>query len=61
MTYEYECTECANLWEEEKKISDPVTKVCPNCGKESAKRLISRSSGTGFVCKGTGWYRDGYT
>ena len=57
MIYEYCCTECKHKWEEDKKISAPKTKICPECKKESAKRLISKSS---FQLKGAGWFKDGY-
>jgi putative FmdB family regulatory protein len=58
ITYEYKCDECGHEWEEQQKITDPVTKVCPECKKESAQRLISR--GNGFILKGGGWAREGY-
>ena len=56
-TYEYTCTECQHNWEEEQSIKDePLTK-CVKCGKNSAKRLISKTS---FILKGGGWFKDGY-
>lgn len=57
-TYEYLCKSCGNEWEEERKIKDPPQDTCPKCKKKTAKRLISR--GTGFMLKGSGWFRDGY-
>lgn len=57
-TYEYKCEACEHLWEEDKKITDPVTTICPECGEEKAKRLIS--GGSGFQLLGSGWFRDGY-
>lgn len=58
MTYEYACTSCNHEWESEQSIKDEPLKVCPNCGKETAKRLISKSS---FVLQGSGWAKDNYS
>jgi len=59
-TYEYICTnkECEHLWEIEQKMSDKHIDICPECEKETAKRLISKSS---FQLKGGGWYKDLYS
>ena len=56
-TYEYECTACGNEFERDQRISEDPIKKCPKCGKQKAKRLISRTS---FVLKGGGWYSDLY-
>ena len=56
-TYEYECEECGGEWEEEQHIKDEPAKMCPLCGEEAAKRLIS--SGTAFSLNGAGWAKDG--
>lgn len=48
-TYDYTCTECQHDWEDFHSITDEPVKVCPNCGKETAKRLISGGSGKGVV------------
>jgi putative FmdB family regulatory protein len=60
MTYEYECSSCQSKWEKQQKISESPEKLCPECGKETAKRLISGRLGAGFVLKGGGWYAEGY-
>ena len=57
-TYEYECKACGGLWEKEQKISDAPVLLCPGCGKQTAKRLISL--GGGFTLKGGGWAADKY-
>lgn len=59
MTYSYECTNCGHKWDAEQKISENALRNCPECKKEAARRLISGAGG--FVLKGSGWYRDGYT
>lgn len=57
-TYEYECGECKHEWASEQSIKDDPEKRCPKCGKETAKRLISRS---GFILQGGCWSTDGYS
>jgi len=56
--YDYICEYCKHEWKEDQKITDPVIKICPKCGKESAKRLISGAPP--FHLKGSGWAKDGY-
>jgi putative FmdB family regulatory protein len=57
-TYEYACKSCDNQWEEVQRISEPSTKICPKCGKDTAQRQISGGS---FILKGGGWYADAYS
>lgn len=57
-TYEYQCRNCGNLWEELQKISEPALDTCPKCHEKSAQRLIS---GGNFILKGGGWYADLYS
>ena len=56
-TYEYQCSACRHEFERDQRISEAPIKKCPECGKQKAKRLISRTS---FVLKGGGWYSDLY-
>lgn len=58
MTYEYECTDpaCHHHWETEQRITEPAIKVCPLCGRETARRLISQGN---FVLNGPGWFKSG--
>jgi putative FmdB family regulatory protein len=60
MTYEYQCTDppCCHLWEAEQRITEAPLKVCPACGKETAKRLISQGN---FILNGSGWAKTGYS
>src|SRR3954466_9421763 len=51
--YEYRCSECGFQDEFLQKHSDPLLTVCPSCGKESFKKLLSAA---GFQLKGSGWY-----
>ena len=57
-TYDYICSSCGNTWEFEQRIVEEPVKVCPKCGKKTAKRQIS--AGAGFILKGGGWYSDLY-
>tara|TARA_R100000742_G_C4276792_1_gene98116 strand:- start:1595 stop:1948 length:354 start_codon:yes stop_codon:yes gene_type:complete len=42
MLYDYECADCKHVVEDvyQKVTDDPLTK-CPNCGKDSLRRVIS--------------------
>jgi putative FmdB family regulatory protein len=51
--YEYRCAECEHQEEHLQKVSDPVLKVCPACGKKSYRKMLSAA---GFQLKGSGWY-----
>lgn len=51
--YEYRCSECGFQDEFLQKHSDPLMTVCPSCGKEALKKLLSAA---GFQLKGSGWY-----
>jgi putative FmdB family regulatory protein len=57
--YTYKCTDkdCEFEWEAEHSIKDDPIKICKKCEKETAKRMISKTS---FQLKGGGWYKDGY-
>ena len=51
--YEYKCAECAFQEEYLQKVSEPPLTVCPSCGKETFKKMLSAA---GFQLKGSGWY-----
>jgi len=51
--YEYECGSCGHQLEAMQKFSDAPLTNCPECGKDSLKKLVSSTS---FQLKGTGWY-----
>ncbi|MEG2172280.1 MAG: zinc ribbon domain-containing protein [Desulfovibrionaceae bacterium] len=55
--YEYQCPECANIFEEWSKASEMKEVMpCPLCQTPS-ERIISH---TAFVLKGGGWYVTDY-
>lgn len=57
-TYEYQCSACGNKFEAFQSITAKPLKKCPNCGKNSARRLIS--AGAGVIFKGSGFYETDY-
>ena len=55
--YEYECDACGNRFELIRKFSDPPLTVCPKCGAEQVRKLVSSPA---FQFKGSGWYVTDY-
>jgi len=53
-TYDYECRSCGYRFETFQSMSDDSLTICPDCGKEQLRRLIS--GGTGVIFKGSGFY-----
>ena len=51
--YEYRCSKCGFQDEYLQKVSEPLLKVCPSCGKAKFEKLMSAP---GFHLKGSGWY-----
>ena len=51
--YEYQCKSCGHELEAMQKVSDPLLKKCPHCGKSQLTRLMSAPV---FRLKGGGWY-----
>lgn len=51
--YEYRCLDCGFQDEFLQKASEPPKTVCPSCGKETFRKLLSAA---GFQLKGSGWY-----
>ena len=51
--YEYRCSKCGFQDEYLQKVSEPLLKVCPSCGKAKFEKLLSAP---GFHLKGSGWY-----
>jgi putative FmdB family regulatory protein len=55
--YEYQCDSCGARFELIRKFSDPPLQVCPTCGAEGVRKLISSPA---FQFKGSGWYVTDY-
>jgi len=51
--YEYQCSSCNHHLEALQKINDAPLRKCPECGRQTLKRLISAPV---FRLKGGGWY-----
>ncbi len=57
-TYEYKCSSCDHKFEKFQMMTADPVKECPECGKETAKRLIG--AGMGVIYKGSGFYTTDY-
>ena len=57
-TYEYQCGACNHRFEKYQSMTEKAIKICPECGKSKAKRLIS--GGAGVLFKGSGFYQTDY-
>ncbi|MBK9444412.1 MAG: zinc ribbon domain-containing protein [Comamonadaceae bacterium] len=51
--YAYKCEACGFAKDVLQKISDPLLKGCPACGKASFSKQLTAA---GFQLKGSGWY-----
>ena len=51
--YEYHCASCGFQKEFLQKMSDPVMTKCPECSKETLKKMVTAAA---FQLKGSGWY-----
>ena len=56
--YEYECRACGRRFELRQSFSDEPVRVCPHCGVEDVRKLLSRPAGIFF--KGPGFYSTDY-
>jgi putative FmdB family regulatory protein len=52
--YSYECSNCGVQFDKLQKFSDKPIKRCPECNKNTAKRVIQPA---GIIFKGSGWYK----
>jgi len=51
--YEYQCGDCNHALDALQKVNDKPLVDCPECGKNTLRRLISAPN---FRLKGEGWY-----
>ena len=51
--YEYKCQNCGHYFEILQRISEEPLSVCPECKKNTLKKLVSAPN---FRLKGEGWY-----
>jgi putative FmdB family regulatory protein len=52
--YTYECNNCGVVFERLQKFTDKPIKRCPECNKNSVKKVIQPA---GIIFKGSGWYK----
>jgi len=57
-TYDYICNDCEKMYEYFQSMSDAPIKECPECKRNSLRRVIS--GGTGLIFKGSGYYLTDY-
>ncbi|MEO8448107.1 MAG: zinc ribbon domain-containing protein [bacterium] len=57
-TYEYKCDDCGHQFDALQSMKDEKLTKCPNCGKETLRRLIG--TGGGLIFKGSGFYLTDY-
>ena len=57
-TYDYICNDCEKMYEYFQSMSDAPKEECPECKKNSLRRVIS--GGTGLIFKGSGYYLTDY-
>ncbi len=57
-TYDYRCQDCDYMFETMQNMSDDPLKTCPECEKDTLRRLIGR--GGGIIFKGSGFYCTDY-
>ena len=57
-TYDYICNDCEKIYEYFQSMSDAPIRECPDCKKNSLRRVIS--GGTGLIFKGSGYYLTDY-
>jgi putative FmdB family regulatory protein len=55
--YDYVCIICHDRFEAKQRVSDPVLRMCNNCGGELKKIY---SSSPAIVFKGSGWHSKDY-
>jgi len=57
-TYDYRCDACGHEFAKFQSMKDDALVTCPECGKDSLRRLIG--SGAGIIFKGSGFYETDY-
>jgi putative FmdB family regulatory protein len=55
--YDYACKHCGEM-EIEQKINEHTLSICPKCGSNLFKKLVSKN--TSIIFKGNGFYETDY-
>jgi len=51
--YTYRCENCGIQFDHKQSFSDPILKICPECGKKTLYKIYTP---VGIVFKGSGFY-----
>ena len=57
--YDYKCNKCEHEFEVDHKMVEVYTDGCPKCKHKKVRRILLAPGG--FVLRGDGWARDGYS
>lgn len=57
-TYDYKCENCKSTFEFFQSMKDAPMTLCPQCGHNALKKLVSMPAG--LIFKGTGFYITDY-
>jgi putative FmdB family regulatory protein len=57
-TYQYQCKNCGNEFEEFQSITEPPLVHCPKCNTDNLARVMG--SGVNLIFKGSGFYGTDY-
>ena len=57
-TYDYQCDACDHSFELFQRISAPLKRKCPECGRLKLRRLFG--TGAAVLFKGSGFYQTDY-
>ena len=57
-TYDYRCEDCGHQFAKYHSIKADPIKICPECEKDTVKRMIG--TGAGVIFKGSGFYQTDY-
>ena len=57
-TYEYKCVNCGHRFDFFQNITAAPISDCPNCCKDTLKRMMG--TGSGIIFKGSGFYQTDY-
>lgn len=57
-TYDYKCENCGNAFEFFQSMKDEPLTLCPECGHDTLKKMVSVPAG--LIFKGTGFYLTDY-
>ncbi|MFA7361511.1 MAG: zinc ribbon domain-containing protein [Candidatus Kapaibacterium sp.] len=57
-TYDYKCENCGSAFEFFQSMKDEPMTLCPQCGHNTLKKMVSMPAG--LIFKGSGFYQTDY-